>query len=140
MRYGPLIALLLTSLAGCAKGDFATVSIEYHRIGRPDAFSLETSERQRIVAAFTRVAAAEHYKCHAHAKRVEEISCFGPKKMNITFQPELNRMAYTARFNWLELNDRTRGEFENHVATFAQAMRDAVADSDIRISTASLAR
>jgi hypothetical protein len=135
VKYAPLIVSLLTSLAGCAKGDFATVSIEYHRTGHPEAFSLEISEKQRIVAAFTRVAAEKHYECHAHAKRVEEISCFGPKKMNITFQPELNRMAYTARFNWLELNDRTRDEFETHVAAFAEAMRDAVADSDISIST-----
>jgi hypothetical protein len=67
-------------------------------------------------------------------KRVEELTCRGPKGMNMTFKPELNRPAFVARFNWVESGDRTRGEFTRHINEFADSMASAVADAEVRKS------
>jgi hypothetical protein len=127
----PMVTVLF---AGCTRGDFATVTIEYHRPA-PGALTLEPPEKQRVTAAFTRVAKEMSYQCRPHVKRIEEVRCRGPKKMNITFQPELNRPLYVAKFNWLESDYRTRAEFDRHVAGFVQSLRLAIADPDIKIST-----
>jgi hypothetical protein len=135
MRMTPALASsLLAVLAGCAKGDFATVVIEYKASSYASTLLLEPPQKQRVAQAFTEAAKEQGYSCRPHIKRLEEIRCTGPKKMNIQFQPDLNRPRYVATLNWLEVGDRSRSEFERHVAEFVQSMRVAISDSSIEIS------
>jgi hypothetical protein len=135
MRLTPVFASsLLAVLAGCARSDLATVTIEYSSSARRGELTLEPSQKERVSSAFTRVAKDLGYSCQPHRKRVEEIRCTGPKKMNIQFQPDLNEPRYLATLNWLEIGDRSRSEFDAHVAEFVQSMRVATADPAIAIS------
>jgi hypothetical protein len=131
-----LTASLLAAIAGCAKDDFATVTIEYQPSARRGELSLEPPQKQRVAAAFTQVAKEYGYRCRPHIKRVEEIQCTGPKKMNIRFHPDLNRPRYIATLNWLEVGDRSATEFNGHVAAFVESMRVAIADPSIGVSVA----
>jgi hypothetical protein len=85
--------------------------------------SLEPTPRQRVLRAFKTYTEANGYKCQEHIKRMEEITCRGPKDMHVTFEPELNEPVFVARFNWVRTGDRTHEEFERHVAAFARAIR-----------------
>jgi hypothetical protein len=128
------VSSLLAVLAACARSDLATVTIEYSAAGQRGEMSLEPSQKQRVSSAFTRVAKDLGYSCQPHRKRVEEIRCTGPKKMNIQFQPDLNESRYVATLNWLEIGDRSRSEFDAHVNEFVQGMRVATSDPSIAIS------
>jgi hypothetical protein len=129
-------SLLAALLVGCAQRDSVTVTLEYQRHAQRGVLTLEPSQKERVNAAFKRVAEEKDYKCRPHVKRVEEITCEGPRKMNIRFQPDLSRPRYSATFTWLEVDDRTRAEFDGHVAGFVQSMRLAIADPDVAISVA----
>ena len=120
-------------LCACARGDFATVTIRYHGRAQSDEWNVEAPARQRIGAALKRTAETQGYKCNGRGKRPEEITCTGPKRMNVTFQPELNRAEFTVRFNWVEWHGRTRDEFEQHVKTFAAEMTRAVPDAQVTV-------
>jgi hypothetical protein len=127
-------AIVTAALVGCAKGDFATVTIVY-RSSAPqlDVPSLEMPARQRIVSAFTAFTSTHGYKCQPSLKRPEEITCRGPRNMNVTFAPELNRHTFVAHFNWLEIGSRSRSEFERHAAEFVSALKSALPDADVQI-------
>jgi hypothetical protein len=127
-------AILLAAAGGCAKGDFATVAIVYQSATpQVDLPSLETPARLRIVTAFNAFTSAHGYKCQPGLKRPEEILCRGPRNMNVTFVPELNRHAFVARFNWLEIGGRSREEFERHTSEFVQALENALPDVELQI-------
>jgi hypothetical protein len=135
MRITPAFALsLLAALTGCARNDLATVTIAYPASAHRAELTLEPSKKQRVTDAFTRVAKERGYSCKPHVKRIEEIRCTGPKKMNIQFQPDLNEPRYVATLNWVEVGDRSRSEFDRHVDGFVQSMREAIADPAIEIS------
>lgn len=132
------IALAATfAIASCAQGDYATVSISYpaqepsasDQWPRPDI-----SLRQRVSKSFWKVAEANGYKCRAHVKRVEEITCRGPKDMHVTFKPTLNRPEFVATFNWIELGDRTHDEFTSYVEKFSASMMSTVNDKTVRLA------
>jgi len=130
-----IIVAMATILAGCVKGDYATVTISYQLPPQQDAWHLTPSSRQKILKSFWKIADANGYKCHAHVKRVEEIACSGPREMNITFQPALNRPQFTAKFNWVELNDgRTHDEFTHHIQSFARSMTRTVNDESVHLA------
>ena len=128
-----ILIVLSVVPAACARGDFATLTIRYHGRSEADQWNVEPPARQRIGAALKRAAETQGYKCNGHGKRTEEVSCVGPKRMNVTFQPELNRPEFTVRFNWVEWHGRTRDEFEQHVRTFAAAMTRAVPDAEVQV-------
>ncbi len=128
------IALLPAILCACARGDFATLTIRYHGRAQSDEWNVEPPAKQRIGTALRRTAETQGYKCNEHGKRTEEITCAGPKRMNVTFQPELNRSEFTVRFNWVEWHGRTRDEFEQHVQDFAAAMTRAVPDAQVLLA------
>lgn len=137
MRLMPTIASsLLVLLSSCTKDDFATVTIEYPRSARQGQLSLERSHKQRVSEAFNSVAREQGYECRPHRKRLDEIRCKGPKEMNILFQPDLNQPRYIATLNWLEVGDRSREEFDAHVAEFVQSMDGAIADPAVVITVA----
>ena len=132
------IALAATfAIASCARGDYATVSISFpaqepsasDRWPRPDL-----SLRQKVSKSFWKVAEANGYKCRAHVKRVEEITCRGPKDLRVTFKPTLNRPEFVATFNWIELGDRTYDEFRSHVEKFSASMMSTVNDKTVRLA------
>jgi hypothetical protein len=125
-----LLVAASAALGSCAENDRASVTIEYREpSGIP---SLEPPTRQRIIAAFKAYASAKGYQCRPHPKRLEELTCRGPRDMHITFKPDLNRRSFVAQFNWLEVHGRTREEFQRHVGDFSSSMARAVKDADVR--------
>jgi hypothetical protein len=126
--------LLIATLGACAKGDYATVTIGYQSRSQSSEWNLEPSAKQRVGAAFKRTAEAQGYKCNERGKRLDEITCAGPKRMNVVFQPELNRPEFTAHFNWVEWHGRTREEFDGHIRKFAAAMTSAVPEARVVVS------
>lgn len=129
---------LVASLAlmSCAKGEYATITMSYPA---PTQDSNDQRPwphpplRQRISQAFWEVAATNGYKCRAHVKRVEEITCRGPQDMYVTFKPSLNQPEFVAKFNWIDFDGRTPAEFKRHVSQFASSMTTAVADKNLRV-------
>jgi len=129
-----LVSSLLAVLAGCGRNDLATVTFEYPAASRRAELTLEPSKKERVVSAFTSVSKDLGYSCRPHRKRLDEIGCSGPKKLNIKFQPDLNEPRYIATLNWVEVGDRSRPEFDRHVAEFVQSMRLALDDPAVAIS------
>jgi hypothetical protein len=87
-----------------------------------------------VPEAFKRTAQAQGYKCSERGKRVGDITCSGPKRMNVTFEPDLREREYVVHFNWVEWHGRTREEFDAHVKTFAAAMTAAVPDAKVTVT------
>jgi len=134
------IAIALTATFGitsCAQGDYAKISVTYPAQA-PSAGDQwprsDISLRQRVCKAFSEAAETNGYKCRAHVKRVEESTCSGPKGMYVTFKPTLNRPEFVATFNWLEVGDRTSGEFRSHIEKFSASMMSSVNDSTVRLT------
>jgi hypothetical protein len=126
------------ALCACVEGDRASITIDYQVTpAAASALSLEPPARQRIVTAFKQIAEARGYKCHAHAKRVQELTCRGPRDMHVTFKPELNRPEFVARFNWVAWHGRTHAEFARHVSEFAHSIKQEVADAEVHTSEVS---
>lgn len=125
---------VMSALGACTGGDYATVRISYPAKAQVNSWQIGPSSRQRIIHSFWKVAEANGYKCRAHAKRVEEITCRGPKDMHITFKPALSGPEFVATFNWLELGDRTPDEFKRHVSGFTASMTRAVNDGNVRVT------
>lgn len=119
---------LFVALAGCARADYATVTIAYRARSQGD-WNVESPARQRVASSFERIAKEQGYKCNARGKRTEEVVCVGPKRMNVTFAPELNRPLFTIHLDWVEVGDRTRAEFDGHVRQLTSAIRTAVPDA-----------
>jgi hypothetical protein len=135
MRFGQIgIAITAAMLCGCMGGDYATVTISYRLEGQAFRWSLDPPTRQKIVIAFKHYTEAHDYKCRPHAKRVEEVTCRGPKGLHMTFMPELNKPAFVAKFNWLISEDRTHDEFHEHVSSFANDIAHAVEEADVRLA------
>jgi hypothetical protein len=124
-----LSLLLVAALCGCAKSDHATVTIAYQARSEND-WKVAPPAKQRVATEFKRIAREQGYDC----KRTEEINCTGPKRMHVSFAPELNRSEYRIHFDWLEVDDRTAAEFEGHVSRLAAAMTAAVPDAQVAIS------
>jgi len=140
---GPTLKYLAIALAAtfavtsCAQSDYATINISYpnQAPGAGDQWPrADSSLRQKISKSFGQVAEANGYKCRAHVKRVEEITCRGPKDMHVTFKPTLNSPEFVATFNWIELGDRTPDEFKGHIEKFSAAMTNAVNDKTVRLA------
>lgn len=129
----PLAIALLIALGACARGDYATMTIQYQPRSQTGEWTVTPTTRERILGAFRDTAKAQGYKCNERSKRVEDITCSGPKRMNVLFEPELNRREYTVHFNWVEWHGRTREEFEGHVQKFAAAMTAAVPEAKVRV-------
>lgn len=134
------IAVTLTATFGitsCAQGDYATISVTYPA-KEPSASDqwprADISLRQRVSKAFWEAAETNGYKCRAHVKRVEEITCRGPKDMHVTFKPTLNKPEFVATFNWVELGDRTSDEFRSHIEKFSTSIASAVNDSTVQLA------
>lgn len=128
-----LSLLLVAALCGCAKSDHATVTIAYQARSKNE-WNVAPPAKQRVATEFKRIAREQGYDCNERGKRTEEINCTGPKRMNVTFAPELNRPEYRIHFDWLEVDDRTSAEFEGHVSRLAAAMTAAVPDAEVAIS------
>jgi hypothetical protein len=124
----------IAALGGCARGDYTTVRITYPPDVQGDQWPSKVSSRQRIFQSFWKVAEANGYKCRRHPKRVEEITCRGPRDMHITFRPTLNKPEFVATFNWLELGDRKPEEFERHIASFTSSLTRTANDSNVRLT------
>jgi hypothetical protein len=132
-----LTLLALTAVAvtsACAEQDRASISIDYEMHSSADQWSLQPPARQRIVKAFNTIAASKGYQCHTHAKRIEEVTCKGPKSMNVTFAPALNKAEFVVRFNWVAWHGRTHEEFATHVSNFTGSLRQVLPDVEIRAS------
>lgn len=126
-------------IASCARGDYASISITYPAqkpaVGDPWPRA-DIAVSQRISQSFLKAAEGQGYKCRAHVKRVEEITCRGPKDMYVTFKPTLNQPEFVAAFNWVELGDRTHDEFRAHIERFCASMISAVDDKTVRVAIA----
>jgi len=135
MKPAQTLALLLASaLAACTRADYATVTISY-RARSQNELSIEAPARQRIANAFKQIAASQGYQCNSRGKRTEEMVCVGPKRMNVTFAPELNRPEFTIHLDWLEVGDRTRAEFDGHVEKLTAALTEAVPDAKVNVTS-----
>jgi hypothetical protein len=128
-----LAIVLFGALAACAQGNYATMTIQYQARPQTGEWTVTPTARERILGAFRDIAKAQGYKCNERSKRVEDITCSGPKRMNVLFEPELNRREYKVHFNWVEWHGRTREEFDGHVQQFAAAMTAAVPDAKVRV-------
>jgi len=123
-------------VASCAQGDYATIRLTYP--AQPPSASdpwprADTSLRQKLSKSLWKAAEANGYKCRAHVKRVEQITCRGPKDMHVTFKPTLNKPEFVVTFNWVELGDRTRDEFRRHIEEFSASISSAVNDETVRL-------
>jgi hypothetical protein len=134
LRVTFLAMAVSATLCACVEGDHASITIDYPVTTPANRWTLEPTARQRVVAAFSEIAAAKGYKCHAHPKRVQELTCRGPKDMHVTFKPELNKPEFIAVFNWVAWHGRTHAEFTRHIDEFASAMKKAVTDAEIHTS------
>jgi hypothetical protein len=128
-----LSLLPIAALCACATGDHATVTIAYQARSQNE-WQVTPPARQRIAMEFKRIARDQGYQCNERGKRTEEIICTGPKRMRVTFAPELNRPEYRIHLDWLEVGDRTAAEFQGHVSRLAAAMTAAVPDVQVEIS------
>jgi hypothetical protein len=124
----------MAALHACARGDYATVRIAYPADVPTDLWQTKVSSRQKIFQSFWKVADANGYKCRRHPKRVEEISCRGPKDMHITFKPALNKLEFVATFNWLEIGDRSPEEFQRHIASFVTSLTRTADASNVHLT------
>lgn len=126
------------AIVSCAKGEYATITLAYPAPA-PEPESNDpslwpkTPLSQTISKSFWRVAETNGYKCRAHVKRVEEVTCRGPKDMYITFQPSLNKPEFVAKFNWVDFDGRTPDEFKRHVSAFAASITTAVNDKNLKL-------
>jgi hypothetical protein len=130
-----LAIALFGALGACARGDYATMTIQYQARSQAGEWTVTPTARERILGAFRDTAKAQGYKCNERSKRVEDITCSGPKRMNVLFEPELNRREYKVHFNWVEWHGRTQQEFDSHVQKFAAAMTAAVPDATVRLES-----
>jgi hypothetical protein len=69
--------LLFAALVGCARADYATVTIAYQARSQSQ-LNVELPAKQRIATSFKRIAKEQGYKCNERGKRTEEIICVGP--------------------------------------------------------------
>ena len=129
-----LAVLCCLALGACAKGDYATLTIQYEARSPSDQWTAAPPARERIPGAFRQTAKAQGYKCNEGGKRVDDIRCSGPKRMNVFFEPELNRREFKVHFNWVEWHGRTRDEFDSHVQKFAAAFSAAVPDAKVTVT------
>lgn len=123
-------------VASCAKGEYATLTLSYPAPAQnpsDDSKWPTTPMPQKISKSFWAVAEANGYKCRAHVKRVEEITCRGPRDMYVTFKPALNKPEFVAKFNWLDFDGRTPEEFKRHVQAFSASISAAVDDESLQL-------
>jgi hypothetical protein len=121
-------------LTSCAKGDYATITISYPAQAQSSSDQWRWPDvplRQRISKSFWKVAQSNGYKCRAHVKRVEEITCRGPKDMYVTFEPSLNKPEFVAKFNWIEFDGRTADEFKRHISRFSSSLTTTIDDKNV---------
>jgi len=134
------ISITLTAtfgIASCAQGDYATISVTYPAQAPSASDQWPRADiplRQRVSKSFWKAAEANGYKCRPHVKRVEEITCRGPKDVHVTFKPTLNKPEFVVTFNWVELGDRTSDEFRSLIEKFSASMLSAVNDKTVRLA------
>lgn len=128
-------ALLLTwTMHGCGTWEHASVRVVYGTQSGEDEWQLAAASRKRVADAFNAFSQRHGYKCHPHAKRVEEINCRGPKDLHLLFQPALNKAEFVAEFTWVDSSDRTHQEFLRHVAEFKSDLGAVVGDTNVKLA------
>ncbi|MBM0105944.1 hypothetical protein JM946_14525 [Steroidobacter sp. S1-65] len=123
-------------VASCAKGEYAILTLSYPVPAQSSNHESKWPTKplpEKISKSFWAVAEASGYKCRAHVKRVEEITCRGPRDMYVTFKPALNKPEFVAKFNWLDFNGRTPEEFKRHVQAFSSSITTAVDDESVQL-------
>jgi hypothetical protein len=128
------VSVLALCLNSC--GDIweqATVTIAYASPVKSGEFALLGANRKRVQDAFEEFSERNGYKCRAHVKRIEEITCKGPDDLHLVFQPSLNKEEFVAKFSWADLGRRTHEEFMKHVLNFKNELDSSLRDHYVRI-------
>jgi hypothetical protein len=127
------VSLITLSLAGCDVWEKASITISYVSVAGSEEYRLNSGTRKRTEEVFRQISERNGYKCHAHVKRVEEISCRGPRDLHLVFQPTLNKPQFVAEFSWVDLSGRTHAEFMGHVEKFRSQLSSALGEDNVRL-------
>jgi hypothetical protein len=134
MRTMLTAAVFAACLAGCGNlWEQASVTISYGPTPESQEYRLVGDERKRVEAAFRQFSERNGYKCRPHIKRVEEITCRGPRDLHLVFQPSPNKPQFVAKFSWADISGRTHEEFMNHVTRFEKELSSAIGEDNVRL-------
>jgi hypothetical protein len=128
-------ATAVALMTACGSYDRASVTIAYGQVSQADEWRLTMLERQRIEDAFKKFSETNGYKCMPNIKRVEEVTCHGPKNINLTFQPSLNKSEFVAKFSWVDSAVRTHHEFADLVSAFGRSIGAVVGESNVTVAS-----
>jgi hypothetical protein len=130
-----VLAVAGTLLAACGSYERASVTIAYGQMGQADEWQLAMLERKRVEDAFKAFSETNGYKCMPNIKRVQEITCHGPKDVNLTFQPSLNQSEFVAKFSWVDSGARTHAAFIDLVSEFVQSIGTVVGEGNVTVAS-----
>jgi hypothetical protein len=129
-----ITALLGTCLGGCDDmWEQATVTISYAPASGANELGPLTNDRKRVEEVFINVSERQGYKCRAHVKREEELTCRGPNDLHLVFQPSLNKQEFVAKFSWADVGGRTHEKFMQHVSGFKNGFSAIFGEDHVRL-------
>jgi hypothetical protein len=122
-------------LTGCGTTEHTSVTVAYLSDSGPNSavrnWHFSGPSKKQVETAFQSFSEKYGYRCRAHRKRVDEITCRGPKDLHLTFMPSLNRAEFVADFSWLDSSNRSHKEFVHHVADFKKTLAAAVGSENV---------
>lgn len=125
---------VLVMLGGCNGLERARIVVRYGSVAAVDSteVALDRLRVEQTLAAFSKESG---FTCRPHIKRVEELTCRGPRDLHMTFRPVHNRAEFIAEFTWLDTGGRTPEEFADLVQRFSSAMAMTVGAENVITST-----